>query len=107
MLKTTLVSILFLSLILAGGSLRAYQLNPPVEICLREGRSFDGSGSQGIRSDLAIDKGKIVGIGDLSALPSLQSIDCTGLSIAPGFIDLHNHSDDSIVAQKPDPMFAM
>ncbi|MCC6508808.1 MAG: D-aminoacylase [Pirellulaceae bacterium] len=69
-----------------------------VDLILRGGLILDGTGQPGHTGDVAVVKNKIVAIGQLSQWSGLQTIDCTGLVIAPGFIDLHNHSDQPIVA---------
>lgn len=59
---------------------------------LRGGLLFDGTGAPGVRADLAIDAGRISAIGqDLPA--GRTEIDAAGRCIAPGFIDVHTHSD--------------
>jgi len=74
--------------------------SPPgsVELLLRGGLVVDGTGQPGSIQDVAIGNGKILAIGALNALDARQTIDCQGLMLAPGFIDLHNHSDDVITA---------
>ena len=67
------------------------------DILLRGGQLLDGSGSPERRGDVAIRGDRIVAVGDFTPGRIGQTIDCTGLVVAPGFIDLHNHSDDSIV----------
>ena len=62
------------------------------------GTIFDGSGAEGVVGDVAIQGNKIVAVGKFTHGKVLQRINCTGLVIAPGFIDLHNHSDGPIVA---------
>ncbi|MEU4288755.1 D-aminoacylase [Kribbella sp. NPDC026596] len=58
---------------------------------------LDGSGAPGVRADAAIDDGRIVAIGnDLPA--ARRTIDADGLVLAPGFIDMHAHSDLQILA---------
>ncbi|ERI89667.1 adenine deaminase [Clostridiales bacterium oral taxon 876 str. F0540] len=49
------------------------------------------------KSDIAINKDKIVGIGNYNGD---KEIDCTGLFIAPGFIDAHVHIESSMVTPK-------
>jgi N-acyl-D-aspartate/D-glutamate deacylase len=67
------------------------------EILLHGGTLFDGTGAEGYLGDVAIDDGKIVAVGKFARGNIGQTIDCRGLYIAPGFIDLHNHSDRSIL----------
>lgn len=68
------------------------------DVLLAGGTIFDGSGVDGRIGDVAIKGGKIVGVGQFPRGEILQTIDCAGLAIAPGFIDLHNHSDGPIVS---------
>ncbi|MCP4786939.1 MAG: D-aminoacylase [Fuerstiella sp.] len=68
-----------------------------VDILLRGGRVIDGSGSAAIVADVAIHDKKIVHVGDGADIDAAWTIDCTGLIICPGFIDLHNHSDRQVV----------
>ena len=69
-----------------------------VDLLLKGGRIIDGSGAAEFVGDVAIKGGKIVAVGNVGDLVAEQTIQCAGLVIAPGFIDLHNHSDDTIVA---------
>jgi dihydroorotase/N-acyl-D-amino-acid deacylase len=54
---------------------------------------FDGSGSDSIRASILIDGGHIAAISPEIAPADHRVIDCHGLAVAPGFIDLHSHSD--------------
>lgn len=70
------------------------------DIILANGIVIDGTGSTGRVADVAIRDGRIVGVGsDLDITASFE-IDCAGLVVCPGFIDLHNHSDRQIVARE-------
>ncbi|UCE06871.1 MAG: D-aminoacylase [bacterium] len=66
-------------------------------IVIKNGMVLDGSGSQAIRKDLGIIGTKIVAIDDLSTATSDQIIDADGLIIAPGFIDIHTHTDIELI----------
>ena len=69
-----------------------------VDLVLRGGTLFDGSGSPGQIGDVAIRGDKIVGVGKFEVKSADRVIDCTGLIVSPGFIDLHTHSDDQVVS---------
>jgi N-acyl-D-aspartate/D-glutamate deacylase len=72
----------------------------PADIVLRGGSIVVGDGSEPWTGHVAIRSGRIVSlINDQSEIPEGHvTIDCSGLTIAPGFIDLHNHSDDAILS---------
>jgi predicted amidohydrolase YtcJ len=64
---------------------------------LRGGLIFDGTGSPGRVADLAIRGNRIIAIGPDIDSPGAKLIDVSGHVVAPGFIDLHSHSDGSIL----------
>src|SRR5262244_4529675 len=80
-------------LLLAAGHVSA----PPFDIILRGGRVVDGTGNPSFVADVGIRDSRIAAIGRLSGRSAARTIDAAGLVVAPGFIDIHNHSDESIV----------
>lgn len=67
-----------------------------VELLLRNGVILDGTGLPAYRGDIGITADRIVALGDLSGVTGGVERDISGLHIAPGFIDIHTHSDISI-----------
>jgi cytosine/adenosine deaminase-related metal-dependent hydrolase len=53
----------------------------------------DGTGNPWFSGDLAIRGDKIVAVGRVPAGKATREIDARGLVVAPGFIDMHSHSD--------------
>jgi imidazolonepropionase-like amidohydrolase len=53
------------------------------------GTVFDGTGAAPAVTDIAVEDGRIVGIG--TGLDGDESIDCTGLLVTPGLFDCHVH----------------
>jgi N-acyl-D-aspartate/D-glutamate deacylase/Leucine-rich repeat (LRR) protein len=70
----------------------------PLDILIRGGKLVDGSGNPWRMADVGIRAGKIVAVGELGAAAAAKTMDAKGMVVAPGFIDIHNHSDDTIVA---------
>src|SRR5579872_102952 len=56
---------------------------------------YDGSGRAPYVADVATFDDRIVLIGELSQHDAFQRIPCGGLALAPGFIDIHSHSDEN------------
>jgi N-acyl-D-aspartate/D-glutamate deacylase len=71
-----------------------------VDLLLKNGTVIDGTGGEPFTGGVAIAGDKIVAVGEIEEKSAGKTVDCTGLVIAPGFIDLHNHSDDSILSPK-------
>jgi N-acyl-D-amino-acid deacylase len=69
------------------------------DLVIAGGQLVDGSGAPARRADLAVTKGRIAAIGTIPPREGRESIDATGLIVAPGFIDVHTHADD--LAQQP------
>ena len=60
---------------------------------LRGGTVIDGTGRAAFAADIAIENGRIAAVGQLSHADARQVVDCTGLTVTPGFIDIHRHAD--------------
>ena len=67
------------------------------DIVLKGGTLYDGSGQPGVIGDVAIKGDRIVAIGKVAVAANPKVIDCAGLVVAPGFIDLHTHSDNGAI----------
>jgi N-acyl-D-amino-acid deacylase len=65
----------------------------PFDILIRGGRVIDGTGAPWFKADVGVRGGRIVAIGELSDHAAKETIDATGKVVTPGFIDLHTHSD--------------
>jgi N-acyl-D-aspartate/D-glutamate deacylase len=65
---------------------------------LQGGTIYDGSGREGYVADIGMQGGKIAAIGNLIEAQAQDCVDVTGLAVSPGFIDLHTHSDFTLLA---------
>jgi len=63
-----------------------------IDIRLKGLKVVDGTGSQPFSADIAISDDKIVAVGK-SPSPAAREMDFSGLTAAPGFVDVHSHSD--------------
>jgi N-acyl-D-amino-acid deacylase len=66
-----------------------------VKLVIRNGTVYDGTGAAGRLADVAIDDGRIAGVGQIDA--DALEIDAAGLAVAPGFVDIHSHSDYTLL----------
>jgi len=66
-------------------------------LVIKGGLVVDGTGNPWLRKDIGITNGKITRLGHITE-DSGETMDATGMIVSPGFIDLHNHSDFSILA---------
>lgn len=64
------------------------------DILLKNGLVIDGTGEKPYKADVAIQDGKIAAIAPgISEGLARETVDVSGLCVAPGFIDIHSHSD--------------
>jgi N-acyl-D-amino-acid deacylase len=60
---------------------------------IANGFLIDGAGAPGFPGALALEDGRILGLGNIEPAGFDEVIDAEGLAVAPGFIDTHSHSD--------------
>lgn len=67
------------------------------DVVLRGGVIVDGTGSDPYSADIGIRSGRIACIGDLANVDARDSVDVSDRYVTPGFIDLHTHSDFTLI----------
>jgi N-acyl-D-amino-acid deacylase len=72
--------------------------NPQYDLVIRHGTVYDGTGAGAVIQDVAVQGDRIAARGDLSRATGRQEVDATGLAVAPGFIDMLNHSESALMA---------
>ncbi len=80
--------------------LPAFDADVEADYVLRGATVYDGSGAPGVVADLAIRGERIVAVGKFGVAGKPRVIDAKGLIVAPGFIDLHTHSDEPLTQAK-------
>ena len=68
------------------------QSNQPFDVIIRNGRILDGAGNPWFRGDVGIRGDRITAVGSLRGATARRTIDAKQQIVAPGFIDVHNHS---------------
>ena len=63
------------------------------DLIIKNGTIVDGSGEKSFTADLGIVKDKIIKVGDLKQATAKETINANGKCVAPGFIDILDHSD--------------
>lgn len=69
------------------------------DIVIRNGTLIDGTGGPRRSADVGIAGGKIEAVGTLGEAAATRVIDAAGKIVAPGFIDVHNHSDGWLIRE--------
>ena len=72
---------------------------------LKNGKIIDGTGSEAYFSDILICDDRIEKIAHDIQSDADRTVDCTGLVISPGFIDIHSHSDCFVARPKNERFF--
>lgn len=67
------------------------------DLLITGGTVIDGTGSPGRVTDVGVCGKKIELIGDLGEATAARIIDATGLTVTPGFIDVHSHADGALL----------
>ena len=64
---------------------------------IRNGMIYDGRGGKPYKADIGIRADTIAFIGDLSGVSAQISVDAKGMAVAPGFINMMGHSEESLI----------
>jgi N-acyl-D-amino-acid deacylase len=67
------------------------------DVVIKNGYLVDGTGNPWFKADIGIKIGKVLEIGDLSSEDANRIINAKGLAVCPGFIDIHSHSEYSLL----------
>jgi len=90
------------SLAAAGSTLSAMHvscLSRIFDVVIKGGTVIDGTGKPGFKADVAISADNVKAVAsEISRGRARKVIDAQGLKVCPGFIDIHSHSDSSILS---------
>jgi N-acyl-D-amino-acid deacylase len=67
------------------------------DVLIRNGEVIVGTGAPRRRADVVVKSGRIAAVGDVCGWEAGVTLDASGLVVAPGFIDMHTHSDLSLL----------
>ena len=69
------------------------------DLIIAGGAVLDGENHPAVNTDIGIRDGRIARIGPMGSSSATERIDARGLTVAPGFIDIHSHSDYSMLRE--------
>src|SRR5215510_9070678 len=88
---------LLFALIAAGGALAQSTKPAAYDVIIRGGTVYDGTGGAPKRADVGIKGDHIAAVGNLKSATANAVVDATGLAVAPGFINMLSHSENSLI----------
>jgi N-acyl-D-amino-acid deacylase len=68
----------------------------PLDLLILGGTVIDGTGAPSVEADVAVRGNRVVFVGDVAGREARDTLHAADLVVAPGFIDVHNHSDMAI-----------
>ncbi|MEQ1606015.1 MAG: D-aminoacylase [Pyrinomonadaceae bacterium] len=92
-----LIRVIVSSILLCSFAITSFSQTKP--ILFQNATIIDGSGKKSVRGDVRIKAGKIAKIGKIKPSKDDELIDANGLVLAPGFIDIHNHSESGLLRE--------
>jgi N-acyl-D-amino-acid deacylase len=66
------------------------------ELLLKGGLVLDGTGAEAFAADVGVRGGRIAALGTIAPEQARRVVDVAGLHVAPGFVDIHSHSDGDV-----------
>jgi N-acyl-D-amino-acid deacylase len=87
--RTVVLGLLIMSVGCAGPT--------EVDLVLRSGMIYDGTGAPGRVGDVAIDGDTIAAVGDIGRVEGRTEIEVEGLAVAPGFINMLSWATESLI----------
>jgi len=97
MTRTRLLTAIVAALAIATTASTLQSQSTPYDVVIRGGHVVDGNGNPWFAGDVGIRNGRIAAIGRLDNAAAVRIIDAAGRVVAPGFIDLHTHSDLAVL----------
>jgi N-acyl-D-amino-acid deacylase len=73
----------------------------PFDLVIRGGTVVDGTGTPGVRADVAVREGRIAAVGAVDG-HAARVIEAAGLVVCPGFVDVHAHDDGAVLSTPMD-----
>ena len=77
-----------------------------MDLVLRNGLVYDGTGRPPVQAHVSINQGRIVAV-DQNPVRGRQTLDATGMVVAPGFIDVHTHAENIVYHAKAENFLRM
>jgi N-acyl-D-amino-acid deacylase len=74
----------------------------PFDVLIKNGQVIDGSGNPWRLADVGIRAGRIAALGRLEGATAAKVIDASGLTVTPGFIDVHSHASTGLAGALKD-----
>ena len=68
-----------------------------LDTLIRNGTVIDGTGGLRYQADVGLADGRIAAVGELDDAQAGRVVDAAGLVVCPGFIDMHSHSDVTLL----------
>jgi len=66
-----------------------------LDLLFRSATIVDGSGAPAFRADVGVSNGRVAELGRIKS-PAKETVDCGGLALMPGIVDVHTHYDAQI-----------
>ena len=82
--------------LVAAATVQGQPPGPDYDLVIRNGRVVDGTGNPWFAGDVAVRGNTIAAVGRVTGTAA-RTIDAKGLVVAPGFIDIHSHSDETLL----------
>ncbi|HKE43042.1 MAG TPA: D-aminoacylase [Steroidobacteraceae bacterium] len=91
-------SCIVLALLIGSCGAQPGRATDSFDLVLKGGTVYDGSGKPGFVSDVGVRGDRVVAVGDLSKATAKKTLDVHGKVVAPGFINVLAHSEESLIA---------